>query len=187
MLHIVLWINAAMFLGEFGAGLLAHSTALIADSVDMLGDALVYGLSLYAVTRGAPWQLRAALLKGMIMAAFGVGVLVEVCLKIARDVVPAADLMGGAALVALAANVVCWALLWRHRGDDINMRSAWVCSRNDVAANLGVLLAAAAVASTGSSWPDIVTGLLIAGLFGSSAVNVIREAARGLRAAARFA
>lgn len=180
-LRAVLWINAAMFLAEFGAGLLAHSTALLADSVDMLGDAIVYGFSLYVVHRGTMWQARAALLKGATMAAFGVGVLVEVALKIARGVVPTADLMAGVGVIALGANVLCLSLLWRRKGDDINMRSAWVCSRNDVAANVGVVVAAGVVAATGSAWPDILIGLLIAVMFGSSAVGVIRQARRALR------
>lgn len=181
VLQIVLWINAVMFATEFGAGVLAHSTALLADSVDMLGDALVYGFSLYVVGRGGPWQARAALLKGGIMAAFGAGVLVEVAVKIARGLAPTAEVMGAVGLAALAANVVCLALLARHRGDDINMRSAWLCSRNDVIANGGVLVAAAGVALTASAWPDIVIGLGIAAMFASSAANVIREARQELR------
>jgi Co/Zn/Cd efflux system component len=183
VLTLVLWINAAMFLAEFGAGMVARSTALLADSVDMLGDALVYGFSLYAVARGPRWQARAALLKGAIMAAFGAGVVVEAATKLARDVLPAAAVMTGVGAVALAANVVCLVLLARHRHDDINMASAWACSRNDVTANLGVLVAAGAVALTRSGWPDVVIGLLIAGLFGTSAVNVIRGARRELRLA----
>jgi Co/Zn/Cd efflux system component len=183
VLQIVLWINGAMFLGEFGAGLLAHSTALLADSVDMLGDAIVYGFSLYVLNRGALWQARAALLKGAIMGALGLGVLAEVGVKLVRGLVPTAEVMGAVGLAALAANVFCLMLLWRRQADDINMRSAWLCSRNDVMANGGVLLAAVGVAWTGSAWPDIVTGLLIAGMFGTSAVGVIREARRQLRPA----
>lgn len=183
VLQIVLWINLAMFLVELVAGLLAHSTALVADSVDMLGDAIVYGFSLYVVARGAVWKARVALLKGMIMAAFGVGVMLEVVLKVIRGVVPAAEVMGGVGLVALAANIVCLILLWRRRYDDVNMRSAWLCSRNDVIGNLGVLLAAAGVAATASAWPDILIGLAIAAMFGHSAVGVIRAARRELRAA----
>ena len=183
VLRVVLWINAAMFVGEFGAGLLAHSSALLADSVDMLGDAIVYGFSLHVIARGVRWHARAALLKGAIMAAFGVGVLAEVAVKISRGLTPAADLMGGVGVVVLAANVFCLWLLSRRKDDDVNMRSAWICSRNDVVANVGVLMAAGAVALTGSAWPDIAIGLLIAGLFGSSAVNVIRDAVRELRLA----
>jgi cation diffusion facilitator family transporter len=180
VLQIVLYINAAMFLLECGAGLLAGSTALLADSVDMLGDALVYGFSLYVVRRGNVWQVRAALLKGTVMASFGLGVLLEAILKIARGIVPAAGLMGGIGLIALAANMACLFLLWRRRGDDINMRSAWLCSRNDVMANAGVLIAAGAVALTGSAWPDIAVGLLIAAMFVTSAIKVVGEARRAL-------
>src|SRR5713101_2461484 len=176
VLHVVLWINACMFVAEFAAGLLAQSTALLAESIDMLGDAIVYGFSLYVVGRSPLWQARAALLKGVLMAAFGVGVLVQVIFKVASGIVPAADVMGGVGLVALAANVLCLFLLWRRRADDINMRSAWLCSRNDVLANGGVLLAALGVGLTGSAWPDILVGLGIAALFGLSAVRVIREA-----------
>lgn len=176
----VLGINAAMFLVECGVGLAVRSTALLADSVDMLGDALVYGFSLYVIRRGAAWQSRAALLKGVVMAAFGAGVLIEVAGKLVGDVVPPAPVMGGLGLLALAANLICLALLSRRKDDDINMRSAWLCSRNDVLANGGVLLAAAGVGITGTGWPDIVIGLLIAAMFVSSAIGVIHDA-RGSR------
>jgi len=181
VLQIVLWINVVMFVIEFVAGLLADSTALLADSVDMLGDAIVYGFSLYVVGRGSVWQARAALLKGAVMAAFGLGVLVEAALKIVRGNVPAAEVMGGIGLLALAANLACLLLLRRRRADDINMRSAWLCSRNDVMANAGVLLAAAAVFATRSAWPDIAIGLLIAAMFATSALGVIRDARRALQ------
>lgn len=184
VLKIVLCVNAVMFLAEFGAGLLAHSTALLADSVDMLGDAVVYGFSLYAVGRGALWQARSALLKGVIMAVFGVGVLAEVLYKLTKGVVPASDIMSLAGLIALAANVYCLVLLSRHRTDDVNMRSAWLCSRNDVIANVSVLLAAGGVALTGSAWPDVMVGLAIGTMFGNSACRVIRDARRQLHAVA---
>ena len=180
VLTIVLWINAVMFVVEFVAGLASHSTALLADSVDMLGDAIVYGFSLYVIGRGIAWQARAALLKGGIMAAFGAGVLAEVGVKIARGLVPAADVMTGIGALAFAANASVLVFLWRRRGDDINMRSAWVCSRNDVIANASVLVAAVGVAVTGSAWPDIGVGLAIAAMFASSAVTVIRDARRRL-------
>ena len=175
VLVVVLCINAVMFAAELGAGLLAHSTALLADSVDMLGDAIVYGFSLYVVARGRRWQARAAVLKGAIMAMFGVGVLTEVAMKILRGVTPAADVMSAVGVIALAANIVCLWLLWRHKDDDVNMGSAWLCSRNDVVANGGVLLAAAGVALTGSAWPDVAIGLIIASLFGASAVKILRD------------
>jgi cation diffusion facilitator family transporter len=178
---IVLWINVTMFLVEAVAGILSHSTALLADSVDMLGDAIVYGFSLYVVGRGAIWQARAAALKGIIMAAFGLGVLAQVIVTILQGLVPSANVMGIVGVLALAANVLCLLLLWRHRGDDINMRSAWVCSRNDVIGNVGVLLAAVGVRLTGSAWPDIVIGLLVAGVFCRSAILVLRDVRQELQ------
>jgi len=181
-LQIVLLINAAMFLTESVAGVLAHSTALFADSLDMLGDAIVYGFSLYVIGRGIAWQARAALLKGLIMAAFGIGLLVQVAFKITRGVTPTVEVMGVFGTLAFAANLWCLALLWRRRGDDINMRSAWICSRNDVIGNVAVLVAAGAVAVTGSPWPDIVIGLLVASVFGRSAVQVVRDASRAVAA-----
>ena len=180
VLHVVLWVNVVMFLVESAAGIFANSTALFADSVDMLGDAIVYGFSLYVVSRGLRWHARAALLKGVIMGAFGIGVLVQVVLKLARGLTPAADVMGAVGVLAFAANLFCLILLRRRRGDDINMRSAWICSRNDVIGNAGVLVAAALVGLTGSPWPDIVIGLLVASVFGRSAVQVIRDASRAV-------
>ena len=109
-------------------------------------------------------------------AAFAAGVLVQAGFKIAYGLAPTVEVMGTVGLLALGANLVCLGLLRRRRGDDINMRSAWVCSRNDVIGNVAVLLAAAAVAVTGSPWPDIVVGLAVAGIFACSAVQVVREA-----------
>jgi Co/Zn/Cd efflux system component len=173
---LVLAVNAAMFLVELAAGLAARSTALLADSADMLGDTIVYGFSLYAVARGPVWQARAALLKGVIMAAFGGGIVVEIAAKLVRGATPSAEVMSGVGALALAANGAVLLALWRHRADDLNMRSVWLCSRNDVVANGGVLVAALGVALTGSAWPDIAMGLVIAALFASSAVGVIRAA-----------
>lgn len=173
--RIVLGINLGIFFLESVAGILAYSTALLADSIDMLGDAIVYGFSLNVVGRSAAWQARAALLKGIIMAAFSVAILAQVAFKIHHGLVPIADVMGLVGITALAANLICLRLLWQHRGDDINMRSAWLCSRNDVIANVGVLVAALAVRVTGSPWPDIAIGLFIAAFFGQSAIAVIRE------------
>jgi Co/Zn/Cd efflux system component len=180
VLYAVLWINAAMFLAESIGGLMAHSAALLADSVDMLGDAIVYGFSLYVIHRGTVWKARAALLKGIIMAAFGIGVLIQVAVKIIQRLAPTVEVMGAIGVLAFIANLVCLVLLRRRRDDDINMRSAWVCSRNDVIGNTAVLAAAALVAVTRSAWPDILIGLMIAGVFGRSAVQIIREASRAV-------
>jgi Co/Zn/Cd efflux system component len=176
VLRAVLLINTGMFLLESVAGLLAHSTALFADSVDMLGDAIVYGFSLYVIDRDSIWKARAALLKGFIMAAFGVGVLAQAGVNLAYGLSPSVEVMGVVGALALAANLVCLGLLGRHRDHDINMRSAWVCSRNDVVGNVGVLVAATGVALTNSLWPDIVVGLLVAGICVRSAIQILREA-----------
>lgn len=182
VLWIALILNLIMFLVELSAGILAHSTALLADSLDMLGDALVYGFSLFAVTRSPRWGAGAALLKGSIMLLFGLGVLAEALYKSFQPIVPSAETMGVVGLLALLANSVVLLLLWRHREDNLNMRSTWLCSRNDIIANLGVLLAAAAVSLTLSRWPDILVGVVIAALFLHSAADVLRQAAREMRA-----
>jgi cation diffusion facilitator family transporter len=176
VLRIVLAINAAMFCIEFAAGALADSTALIADSVDMFGDAAVYALSLYALERGVRWKAGAALAKGMFILAFGIGIFIQAGIKIVYGVSPAATIMVGTGSLALIANVVCLALLWRFRRQDVNMSSTFECSRNDVIANVGVLIAAAGVWLAGSGWPDIAAGLVIAALFLRSAIRVVREA-----------
>ncbi|GJL61436.1 MAG: hypothetical protein NPIRA04_00900 [Nitrospirales bacterium] len=179
--RIVFWVNVLMFFLEATAGLLSYSTALLADSADMLGDAIVYGFSLYVIGRGRKWHARAAILKGMLMAVFGVGVFVQVVLKVLQGLVPVAEVMGVLGTLALLANVCCLLLLWRHRHDDINMRSSWVCSRNDVIGNVGVLFAALGVSLTGSAWPDIVVGLFVAAIFVRSAILVLREATQELQ------
>ncbi len=178
VLKIVLVINAVMFFIEAGAGLFARSTALLADSLDMLGDALVYAFSLAVVDLGIRWRAAVSLLKGLIMGAFGAVVLIEAAYKVLNPAVPVVETMGIVGLLALSANTVCLYLLWRHREDDLNMRSTWLCSRNDVVANLAVLVAAAGVWSMKSMWPDIVIGLSIAALFLRSAVYVITESVK---------
>ena len=180
VLLAVLAINAAMFLGEFGAGVWIGSTALLGDSLDMLGDALIYGFSLYALGRGARWRDGAALLKGAVMALFGIFVLMHAMLQARGGAVPLSGAMAAVAVLALAANALCFALLYRYRAADLNMRSTWLCSRNDLIANCGVLAAAGAVHATGSAWPDIVVGLAIAALFVSSSVSVVRASAAAL-------
>jgi Co/Zn/Cd efflux system component len=173
---IVLAINLAMFVAELGAGLFAHSTALIADSVDMLGDSLVYILSLYALERGLRWRAGAALVKGGLIALFGVSVAVEVLTKLVSGVTPLAGTMVLFGALALAANLSCLGLLYRFRNRDVNMSSTFECSRNDVIANVGVLLAAAGVHMFGAGWPDIAVGAIIAVLFMRSAIKVIAAA-----------
>ena len=176
ILSAVLAVNAAMFVIELAGALVARSTSLLADSADMLGDVIVYAFSLYVIGRGFVWETRAALLKGGVMALFGAGVLVEVFAKVLHGVTPHGGVMSVVALLALLANASVLAALWRHRADNLNMRSVWLCSRNDVIANAGVLLAAFGVTRTGAAWPDVVVGLAIAALFIGSAVDVLRAA-----------
>ncbi|MES2301931.1 MAG: cation transporter [Pseudomonadota bacterium] len=173
VLVIVMAINFAMFIAEFGGGLAARSTALMADSVDMFGDGVVYALSLYALNRGSRWEAGAALAKGGIILVFGVAVIVEIADKIVNGVPPSSALMLGFGTLALTANLTCLALLWRFRSENVNMASTFECSRNDVAANLGVLIAAGRVGATGKAWPDIAVGAIIAVIFIRSALRVL--------------
>ncbi|HEU4344236.1 MAG TPA: cation transporter [Candidatus Binatia bacterium] len=175
VLTIVLIINAVLFLVEAIAGVLAHSTALLGDSLDMFGDSLVYGFSLYVLWRTAEWKAMAAIVKGTIMAAFGLGVLAQGIYKLMTGVLPIAETMGIIGTLVLVGNGVCFLLLFRHRSDDLNMRSTWLCSRNDIVANLSVLVAAVGVKVFIASWPDILVGAVIAALFLRSAFTVLRE------------
>jgi cation diffusion facilitator family transporter len=175
VLLIVLVINAVMFVGEFGIGLFAGSVALMADAVDMFGDAMVYGLSLYALNRSERWRDGAAVAKGVFILVFGLSVLWQVAIKIQNGVPPSSTTMLVVGAVALAANLACLALLWRFRKQDLNMSSTFECSRNDVLSNVGVLVAAVAVAAFNSGWPDIIVGLIIAGLFLRSAYRVLSQ------------
>ena len=183
VLQLVLAINAAMFAAEFGAGVVARSTALMADSLDMFGDALVYGLSLYALSRGDRWKAGAALVKGGAILLLSLWVIVDIVMKLRVGVVPESGLMAGFGALALAANGLCLALLWRHRSADVNMSSTFECSRNDVVSNLGVLLGAAGVWLTGSGWPDILVGAIIVTILLRSAVRVIASGWTAWRAA----
>lgn len=183
VLTIVLAINVMMFILEFGAGVVAGSTALMADATDMLGDALVYGVSLYALARSDRWKAGAAMFKGLIILVLGIGVVINIIFKIRSGVPPSSSLMIIFGALALAANLTCLRLLWRFRKLDVNMSSTFECSRNDVISNVGVLLAAGAVAWMSSPWPDIIIGSAMAVLFLRSAFRVIVEAAPKLRAA----
>jgi len=167
-----------MFVVEFAGGIFASSTALMADSLDMLGDATVYAFSLFVLNRSAAWRTGVVRLKGAVMAAFGLGIIGQVIANAVLGSVPIAKTMGGIGFLALFANLGCLLLLRRHRNDDLNMRSTWLCSINDIIANGGVLLAAGLVALTQSKWPDLVIGTIIAIVFLSSAFKVLWESLR---------
>ena len=181
ILIIVLLINAGMFLAEFSAGLLSGSTALLADSLDMLADAVVYALGLFALGRASHWRARAALTSGVLQLLLGLGVAVEAIWKMVAGSLPDAATMGLFGAIALVANTLCCLLPLRFRDGDINLRATRICSRNDMIGNLGVLLAAALVIWTRSPLPDIVIGLLIAAVVVHSAWRIVNEARVQLR------
>jgi len=175
-LKIVLGINAVMFVVELVAGLIAGSTALLADCLDNLGDALTYALSLYAVSRSLRTKAKVAIFKGALILLAGIFVLLQVSYHLFVPVVPLFKIMGIISFVALLANGTCLLLLWKHKEEDVNMSSVWYCSRNDIASNIAVFIAAGAVWLTNAGWPDIVIGLGLAILFLMSAIKVLKAA-----------
>jgi Co/Zn/Cd efflux system component len=182
-LKTVLWINAVMFVVVLAAGLYASSSALLADSLDNLGDALTYALSLYAVGRGARAKAMVSIFKGILILGAALFVIGQTGYRLLHPGVPLFEAMGIIGMLALAANGTCLALLWKHRHEDVNMSSVWECSRNDIAGNLAVLIAAALVWLVGSGWPDLLIGSLLALLFLGSALRVFRASVGALRAA----
>lgn len=182
-LRIVLGINAVMFLVIAAAALYGRSTALLADSLDNLGDALTYGLSLYAVSRGTAVKARVALFKGGLIFLAACAVAAQISWRLIVPIVPVFEVMGAFSLLGLAANSVCLYLLWRHRREDVNMSSVWECSRNDIASNISVFVAAGAVWLTGSGWPDILVATALVWLLMRSAFRVISAALAALHAA----
>lgn len=181
VLKIVLMINTIMFLVEGTTGWLANSTSLMADALDMLGDALVYGMSLYVLSKSQRQQAQVALVKGGFMLLFGLFVLGDATYKLTHPAMPDIQMMGAIGLLALIANVICFFLLYSHKEDNLNMSSTWLCSRNDLFANVGVLLAAGLSYVFLSKWPDIVMGTAIALLFLKSSWHVTHEALVAMR------
>lgn len=181
----VLGINAVMFLVITGAALYSMSSALLSDALDNLGDALTYGMSLYAVSKSATVKARVALFKGTLIFLAACGVAAQIVYKLFVPTVPVFEVMGAFALLALVANVLCLVLLSRHRSDDVNMSSVWECSRNDVVSNLAVVVAAAGVWLTGSGWPDLLVALCLVAFLMRSAIGVIASALAEMRSAAR--
>jgi len=180
-LRAVLVINAVMFLVVVVAALYAQSSALLVDSLDNLGDALTYALSLYAVSQGATAKAKVALFKGILILVAAVAVAAQVVYKLYVPTMPVFEIMGVFSLLALAANSLCLYLLWRHRHEDVNMSSVWECSRNDVASNLSVFVAAVGVWLTGAGWPDTLVAMALLLLLLRSAIRVISSALVELR------
>jgi Co/Zn/Cd efflux system component len=182
-LRIVLIINGVMFLIIVAAALYGKSTALLADCLDNLGDALTYGLSMIVVFKGAAAKARVALFKGSLILLAACAVAGQIAYKAIAPSVPIFEIMGVFSFLSLIANSFCLYLLWRHRHEDINMSSVWECSRNDIASNLSVFVAAGAVWLTGSGWPDLAVAIALVLLLMRSAIRVISSAIVELRAA----
>lgn len=185
-LRAVLAINAVMFVVIVAAAWFGDSTALLADSLDNLGDALTYGLSLYAVARDGATKARVALFKGGLIFIGASVVAAQIVYRLLSPTTPVFEIMGVFSVFGLTANGLCLYLLWRHRDDDINMRSVWECSRNDIVSNIAVFVAALLVWASASHWPDIVVATLLTLFLYRSAIGVI-SAARAELAAAKSA
>lgn len=183
ILWIALVVNATMFGVELIGGWRAGSASLLADAVDFLGDAANYGISLYVLALAPVWRSRTALVKGITMAVYGLFVLGTTVRHLAAGTVPEASAMGAIGVLALAANGLVAILLFAYRNGDSNMRSVWLCTRNDAIGNVAVLLAALGVFGTGASWPDLVVAVVMGVLGLTAARSVIAQARGELRAA----
>lgn len=180
VLIVALLVNLSMFLVEVIAGASAGSSALLADSLDFLGDAANYGISLYVLGYALVWRTRAALVKGATMGVFGLWVLGSTIERLLAGQVPEASTMGVVSFLALLSNVGVAYLLYRYRTGDSNMQSVWICSRNDAIGNVAVMCAAAGVWFMSSAWPDVVVALGMALLTLAGATQIIRSALREL-------
>ena len=181
VLWAVLAINAAMFLVEIGAGLAAGSASLQADALDFFGDAANYAISLLVVGLALRYRAMAALAKGSTMGVFGLWIIGTVIWHALHGTLPSAITMGAVGFAALAANAISFGLLWAYRDGDANMRSAWICTRNDVLGNLAVLVAAAGVFGTSTGWPDVIVATIMASLALQGAWLVIQQSLNELR------
>ena len=176
ILWIALIINLAMFVVEIVSGWNANSVSLLADAIDFFGDAMNYGISLAVLSMSLMWRARAALFKGFTMGAFGIFVLASAVWSYMNGQVPEPYTMGAIGLLALIANVSVAVMLYAYREGDANMRSVWLCSRNDAIGNVAVMIAALGVFGSGSAWPDLLVAAIMASLGLSAAVQVIKKA-----------
>lgn len=171
----LLTINAVMFLLEFVAGLFADSSALLADSLDMLADATVYAIALFAVGRSLSMKVKAAMLSGLFQLTLGVGLLIEILRRVIWGSEPVSMMMIVVGVLALIANVVCLILIAKHRRGEIHMRASWIFSRNDVIANTGVIIGGTIIYMTESRWPDLIIGTVIVVIVLFGAWQIFRE------------
>jgi Co/Zn/Cd efflux system component len=176
----LLVINAFMFLLELSVGWWAQSTALIADALDMLADAMVYGVGLYAVGRALSVKAHAARMSGWLQIILGLLVLLDILRRLIMGSEPVSTLMMAMGLLALVANIICLVLISAHRNGAIHMRASWIFSKNDVIANTGVILAGALVGWTGSRYPDLIIGLIVASVVTHGGVRILKESKEAL-------
>lgn len=175
-LWIALFINLLMFIVELVGGAYAHSSSLWADSLDFFGDAVNYGISLAVLGAGLYWRATVALVKGLTMAVFGVVVVAKVIYTYMLGIPPEALTMGIIGVLALLANVITAVILYAFREGDSNMKSVWLCSRNDAIGNVAVILAAVGVFGTGSLWPDMIVAVIMAGLGLTAGYQIVKQA-----------
>ena len=181
VLVLLLSINAFMFIIEFGFGWIAQSTALIADALDMLADALVYAVGLYAVSKAAKVKAKAAMFSGVLQGLLGFMVLLDIARRFVFGSEPESFIMMVLGLIALIANVICLRLIIAHRNDDVHMRASYIFSKNDVIANLGVIVAGTLVWYLESHWPDILVGSIVVFIILIGAKQIINEAKLEMR------
>src|SRR5215475_14435829 len=182
-LWLVIAINASLFLVEMGAGALAGSQALQADALDFLGDATTYGISLAVLGTSIQIRARAAILKALSLTAMALWVLGSTAYHVIILGIPRAEIMGAIGVLALAANVASVLILVRYKDGDANVRSVWLCSRNDAIGNVAVMIAALAVWGTATKWPDLLVAAIMAGLFLNSSIQILHQSFREMREA----
>ena len=176
VLYWLLGINATMFVIEMGIGLLADSTALIADSLDMLADAVVYGIALYAIGKSLLHKANAARISGFFQMALGVLIIIDIVRRSIYGSEPVSGLMMAMGAVALVANVICLVIIRKQRNEEVHMRASWIFSANDVIANLGVIFAGVMVFWLDSRWPDLVIGVIVSCVVLRGAKMILEDA-----------
>lgn len=176
VLWVVLIINAVMFFVEFSSAFMAQSVALQADALDFLGDAATYAITLVVLSKSLKVRATAALVKGLSMGALGLWVYVRTLMHIYEDSLPLHDVMWTMGLIAFVANLFCAFLLYKYRSGDSNMRSIWLCSRNDAIGNLAIVIAASGVFALGNGWPDFIVATIMATLSISASIQIIKHA-----------